>query len=692
MPGRYEEGTFGDAGASRRVLTTALLVAGGYYVGAWLGFALTLAPVPVSTMWPPNAILLAGLLLTPRRDWFPVLATVFVAHLLIQAQSGVPLAMALSWFVSNCAEATLGVVLVSRLAGTPTFDSARSVTAFIVGAVFLSPLLSSFLDAGLVKLNGWGSATYWEIVRTRVLSNAVASLTLVPFILTAVNALKTGRRASSRSLVEFGVMMAALCAVCWGVFVVQNAHPQAEPSLIYAPIPLLLGAALRFGPLGASASLVICSLISSWGACLGQGPFASQSPALNAFSVQLFTIVMGPPALLLAAVICERESANRDVRSNEAQLAMAIDAARLGRWEWHVDEQRLYWSDTTRRMYEVAPDAPITPATFQALIHPDDRALVDGASVAAARGEDVDVEFRVVLPSGRTRWILSRGRAVFDEQGRPVRIVGVKADITERKAAELEIQGQRRTMSELARVVLAGELSTTLAHEMNQPLAAILANASAARRFLRHEPPALEEVAEIVDAIAHDERRASAIVNRFGALPRRSQSIRVALDVNAMVGQVIAITRGDLILHDVSVETQLERDLPLVIGDAIQLQHVLISLVMNACDALQATAAGDRRVVIATSADEQGFVRVAIRDTGKGVAAGRADTIFEPFVTSEPTRLGLGLSICRSIVESHDGLLRVDATADRGASFSILMPAHDVSSCAGLAQSSRTGA
>ena len=656
-------------------LVAPLAIALGYYIGASLGFALTLAPVPVSTLWPPNAILLAGLLLTRRRTWPLVLAAVFVAHLAVQFQSGVPAGMVLSWFVSNCAEALLGASLLLRFGrGTASFETFRGAATFLAVAVGAT-VVSSFVDAGFVVLNGWGEADYWTIWRTRSASNLLATITLVPVILTTAERIRRRQRVPVRRSLEAVLLFAALGAVCGAVFTLHPTGPGALPALLYAPLPFLVAAAVRFGPWGASSSMLACALIAIWGAGQGQGPFVSQSPASNALAIQLFLIVAWSLVMSLAAVINERSDADSKARLSEEQLALAIDAAQLGRWDWDLATQTLTWSDGTRRLYEVGPDEPVSAETFNRLIHPDDRPLIAAVMEEGMHGRPIDVEFRVMFPDGRIRWIHSRGRTVLDEQGRPLRTVGVKVDITERKTAELRLHEQQRSLAHSSRVSVAGELSSALAHELNQPLAAILANAGAARRFLLHDPPDLDEIRDILEAIAEDNRRAAGVLARFGSLLRRDHASMKPVDINEEVAGALGLVHGDVIARGVSLTKRFGRDLPAVLAHAAQLQEVLLNLVANACDAMEPMPAGTRRLSVATAADGHGGVRVTVTDSGPGVPRGTIDEIFEPFVTSKPQRLGMGLAICRSIVSAHDGLLFVEKPAEAGAAFSFTLPA-----------------
>lgn len=655
---------------------SALAVALGYYLGALLGFALTLAPVPVSTLWPPNAILMAGLVLLPVRNWLLVLAAVFAAHLVVQFQSGVPAAMVVSWFVSNCTEALIGAGLLRRFGhgGTRSVDSFRGTLVFLACAGIAAPVLSSFLDAGLVALNGWGDTGFWQVWRIRVPSNVLAAITIVPVILTAFEAVSHRVRPDGRTVATGAGVLTALAGVCWVVFVQYRPGPATSPALLYTPVPLLVWAAVRFGPLGASVSMLTCALVAIWGAVLGRGPFVASSPFDNALSIQTFLIVAWIPIMSLAAVMRERAQAESKARLSEAQLAVAIEAAQLGRWEWEIETGRLTWSEITRGFYEVAREETVTPETVERLIHPDDRALVAAATAGALAGRDVDVEFRVRMPDGRVKWILSRGRTVF-EDGRPVRMVGVKVDVSARRSADLQLQEQHRLLAQLSRASVAGELTVALAHEMNQPLAAILTNAGAARRSLLNDPPDLREIGEILEAIADDNRRAARIVTRFGTLLAQRDARPRHVDLNEVATGVAELARPDMISRGVSLSTQFAPALPPVMGDAGQLQQVLLNLIVNACDAMESLPAESRRLSLTTAA-EYGWVRLTVVDRGPGVSPACTGEIFEPFVTTKAQRLGLGLAICRSIVTAHEGRLWVENGRDGGgAIFSVALPA-----------------
>jgi PAS domain S-box-containing protein len=430
--------------ALRRSLLVALLVAVGYYLTAKIGFAFALQPGSVSTLWMPNSILLAGLLLVPKRYWWLILVAACPAHFASEIQSGVPTVMILSWFISNSFQALFGAFFICKFVEDGLrFDKLRDLTIFLFFGAFLAPFLSSFLDVGLVKLNGWGTSSYWEIWRVRCLSNILATLTLVPVIVTWVNGGFTAvRRASWWRYLEAGILTAGLFTVGLTVFSSQHWLADKTPSLLYWPLPFLLWATVRFGPQGVSTALLLVMFLAINGATHGQGPFVASSSAANAMSIQWFLIVVSIPLMALAAVIEERRRAERLARQKEEHLAMAMNAAQMGTWEWNIGDNTAKWSDESKRIFGRSPSDPeSTNAEFYSWIHPDDRLFVEQAiDRAVNRGTPYEAEFRMSQPGGSVRWVRGKGQVLRDEAGNPQRMVGLNADITEQKHAQEALQ------------------------------------------------------------------------------------------------------------------------------------------------------------------------------------------------------------------------------------------------------------
>jgi PAS domain S-box-containing protein len=426
------------AGSGRyRTVLTAVLAGVAYVFAAELGMALTMRPQPISTLWPPNAILFGLLLLTPRRLWWVILLGAFPAHLLVEVWSGIPLPMILCWFLSNASEALIGASVVLVLGREPArFDTFRGVGIFLLAAL-TSVFISCFLDAGFVELNGWGSSGYWHNWNIRFLSNVLAQLTFVPLIVTWGEAGRRGlRRLWGSRAIEAAVLVVMLTLVCLLVFTRAGPSTHTSPALLYAPLPFLLWAAVRFGPAATSGSLLLVTLLAVAGAVAGRGPFAGDSPAANVLSMQSFLIVVAVPLMTLTAITRERAAAEERARTSEKRLQLALDAARMGTWEWEVGTGRGVWSDTSAAILGAPSAAEGGLARFLQTVLTEDRAAVSAAlDSAAARGTPYDIQFRIRHPDGSVRWIHAKAARVADETGRPTRLVGVNADITDREMA-----------------------------------------------------------------------------------------------------------------------------------------------------------------------------------------------------------------------------------------------------------------
>ena len=303
-------------------------------------------------------------------------------------------------------------------------------------------------------------------------------------------------------------------------------------------------------------------------------------------------------------------------------------------------------------------------------VHPDDRDwAVALCQAAIADGRDHVMQYRMLTAEGRVLWLHDMVRVLPRRPDGRRQLRSVMIDITERKQAEEEIQQQRQLLTHLTRVSTLGELSGALAHELSQPLTSILSNAQAAQRFLTHEPVDLAEVRDILKDIVDDDRRAGAVIRRWRTLLRKGETQLHPLDLNEVTNDVLRLAHSELIGHRVTVTTRLTQGLPVVMGDRVGLQQVLLNLIVNACDAMKHNEPDRRHLTVSTERDGEDAVQVGIADRGDGIPADRIERVFEPFFTTKENGLGLGLAICRSIVAAHGGRLWVDNNADRGATF-----------------------
>jgi two-component system, LuxR family, sensor kinase FixL len=253
-------------------------------------------------------------------------------------------------------------------------------------------------------------------------------------------------------------------------------------------------------------------------------------------------------------------------------------------------------------------------------------------------------------------------------------ILSAVVDITARKEAELEAQRHRTELAHLSRVALMSEMSTSLAHELNQPLSGIVSNAAAGQRFIDRGDVSLEEIREILTDIVSDGRRAGDVVRSIRSMVKKDEAIRRELNLNDVVGRVVQMVSPDALLRSCAVETSLAPNLPRVVGDPVQFQQVLLNLVVNAFDAMRDTPPSSRKVTITTEWNGDGAIRASVRDYGAGIPEQARDRLFDPFFTTKEKGLGMGLAIVRSIIESHGGTMAVDTPSDGGARFYFTLP------------------
>ena len=483
-PQRTREGR-SFVGPNLRAGGAALAVFVGYYFGAKIGFALTFHPHPVSVLWPPNSILLAALLLTPKRTWWILLLAAFSAHWLVQLQSDVPPRMILCWFISNSCEALIGAGSIRYFIGSPVrLDRLRNVAIFCLCGVFLGPFLSSFLDSAFVAMNHWGQGSYWDIWRIRFTSNVLAALTIAPFIVTWVGGgIASWRNISRARALEGLCLLLGLMAISFVLF--NKIASDADSALLYVPLPFLLWAAVRFRSRGATGAISAVAFLAILGVAHGHGPFSEKSAEENALSVQVFLIFMSMPLLFLAAIIEERDKAEETLREREERIGLAAESANLALWTIDFRRHESWMNDKGRELFGFAPNERLSREVFLSRVHPEDRKAVDAVIESARAGSQTfEVEYRLLRPDGETRWLISRGRYLRNDRGQLSELMGVAMDVTAQVKSNLELRLQREEMARLSRVALMGELTASLAHELNQPLTAIASNAAAGKRFL----------------------------------------------------------------------------------------------------------------------------------------------------------------------------------------------------------------
>jgi PAS domain S-box-containing protein len=285
-------------------------------------------------------------------------------------------------------------------------------------------------------------------------------------------------------------------------------------------------------------------------------------------------------------------------------------------------------------------------------------------------------DFELARPGsdGSKRYVSVSGLPVFDETGRFVGYRGVGRHITERKRAEEALRSAQAELAHANRVATMGQLTASIVHEVSQPIAATVLNAQAALRWLGAQPPNLNEVRQILDQITDDSKRAGDIIDRIRALIKKAPPRKEGLEINEAILEVIALTRGEVLQNSVSVRTQLAEGLPLIQADRVQLQQVILNLIVNAVEAMSDASEGARELLISTSGDASNGVLVSLRDSGPGLDPANLERLFDAFYTTKSSGLGMGLSICHSIIEAHGGRIWAGANEPRGAAFHFTLP------------------
>jgi signal transduction histidine kinase len=588
-----------------RPLGAALLVSVAYYVGAKIGFALTFQPHPVSTLWPPNSLVFAALLLAPVRWWWFLLAAVFPAHFLSQFNADIPLPMMLCWYVSNCTEGLIGASFFRYLTKDVRLNTTYHVGVFLLAA-FLAPFLTSFLDSAFVVLNRFGNSSYWDVFRMRFFSNVLASMALVPVIVTwkrgGIRSLLT---APSQRYLEAAVLAAGLLIIGNLSFGTLRAGQNTTPVLLYLPLPLLLWASIRFGPRGSSAALGVVSFFAIWGAIHGLGPFANETPEASAMSVQFFLIVVASTLLFLTAVMRERDETSE---RNKALLSANPDMVFL------MSNEGVYLD------YHARDSA-------QLLLHPE---MFIGKNVREVLPPDLAegvTQCLAKISSSDEPQVLEYSLQIGDEERHyEARLIGMDSDrslsivrdVTDRQRASLALkesqqklhQSHTQVRSLLGRLIDVQESERRrISRELHDDLSQKIATLSVAiSRLKRRLPLANAELIRELDDLRY---QTNSLTNEIRRLSHQLHP--------AVLEHLGLVTALETYIGNFKDEEQIDVSLTAEIGDERVPFQTSICIYRVAVEALRNVSRHSGAVAAAISLKrDNGSLELRVSDSGKG--------------------------------------------------------------------------
>ena len=507
----------------------------------------------------------------------------------------------------------------------------------------------------------------WSIIATRciVLTANLAlepnfnferidSVRTIPFLGQQVTVLESGVTSSWQWLATLSVFLLVIYVAdaTWTVWR-RNAQDDRRKAMIVG------GGTLMFVALSTTLTqLVVWQQI--------QIPFLITAPYL--ILVFAMALELGWDTLLASALA-------RNLQESESRLELAANAGQLGLWTWDMRRDRIWATERARSLFGLGATDRIDIDDLRSRIHTDDYPRVREALLKSADNHARYVaEFRIGQDETTSRWISARGTIESDDAGSLTMVHGVLRDVSDQKKAQAEADELRREVTHSGRLTMLGRLSSALAHELSQPLGAILRNVEAAEMLLGRPDPSLDELRAIISDIHKDDQRAGAIIDKLRSLLKRRQLQFQPLSVESLVNDVSTLVRADATARHVALRCEAGIPLPMISGDRVHLSQVLINLIINGIDSICDSAEASRQVTVAAHAIDRTAVEITVADSGAGLAPEALSRLFEPFFTTKTNGMGMGLSVSRTIVEAHGGRLCAENQSKGGALFRVILP------------------
>lgn len=644
-------------------LTTAT-----YYLAGILAFAAFPIGNGVAGIWPAAGVSVAAVLLLGPRVSLAIFAGDFMVGLYVGLGTSTALLLALG----AVGEALVAWFLLTRIA---RFDlrlrRIRDVAIFVVAGVLPSAALCVLLRLLLLAVMDESAASMAANVQTVVvglLGHGLGVLLVAPVIMTWAT-----EKPVLRPSVEFWSLLMAALLLNGAAFTATPSGPTS--ALLYAVFVIVLWAALRFGPRETSGVLLLTAVFATWAAGDTSGPFLVSSQIEALYSLSLFLLVVTVTALLLAAAARERAASIRQVEDSEHAHRMLIEQMREG--VITLDNQYRFSFVSDRFCVLSGWDRDdLLGIPLSHLVAAEDHIRLDQALRDATGGQDVQVE--VILERGRggSIRVSIAPRRLAQPGVLSGEVMAVVADVTEaRRTAELA-RVRLQQIAHMGRVQSMDEMAIAFAHEIAQPLTAITSYAQAASRFLSAEPGDIALAREALGGAEREARRGSEIVRRIRGFVQDRKSERVPQVADYLVEEVARLAEPEVRQHGVELRTDLCGSRCMVLVDPVQIQQVMLNLVRNAAEAIDDAGSEIRVITLKSRATAPENVAFSVIDTGPGIGPAELERIFDPFYTSKIDGVGIGLALCRSIIEDHEGELLASAGPGHGATFTFILKEH----------------
>ena len=672
----------GRSGA--RVLAGTVALAAVYCAAGRLGLLIPVSQDHVTLLWAPTGIALAAVL----RFGYAALPGIALGALLVNLTVGGPPGLALSIAAGNTLEALAGAWLLRRAGFRPSLERVRDVFLLIVLGVLAAPAVGATI--GTASLAAFGQippdqrvlnvAGYWW------LGDAMGALLVAPVLL-AWGELPRGWEPRWRRVLEAVLLGAGLLVTSDLTLNTWVENPILPPPLAFTLFPFLVWAALRFGPRGAATATLLAVAVAVWATVQGLSPFAGGTLAERILYLHSYMAMAAVTSLLLGSVLTERRGAEAGLRESEERLRLALSAGRCGVWDWDIARQHLTWSDRVFEFHGVDPkNFSGKMEDFTSLIHPEDAERVQAAIQRALdSGEDYEVELRVVRPSdGKVRWLTTAGRALYDSQGRPLRMLGATLDVTDRHEAEEErsrlLAREREARAEAEAANEAKDrFLATLSHELRTPLAPVLAVVSGLGES-GEVPPELRRPLDLIRRNVELEARLIDDLLDLTRIERGKLELHPEVsDAHKIAEHTIEICcEQEVQAGRLRVAEDLAAANHRIWADPSRLTQVMWNLLSNA---VKFTPAGG--TVTVRSRSEGNRLILQVSDTGVGIDPEVLPHVFDAFEQGRARPrgagglgLGLGLAISKAIVDMHGGELTAASEGrGRGATFTVSLPA-----------------